>query len=318
MWNKSFLNLLPLTIALFSSLGCSSSDSDGGSDSSGVSGSGGGSGGSGMTASEFGDRFCALFTPCCAEVGIQTDRQGCHALFGTLPPQDSDAAEACLATYEARAKEADWCQSFASMEAPESCAVAYPSSSDPNETVGTNAIGQACEFSDDCAPSNNGDVSCSYVGDAKLCQLRTHAAEGQPCSASTDNGSTYFTGNVEETEISVCDRQDGVYCDEGTCRKIGSLSEACNSDLGCVDGTYCDGTVCSAKVGAGSSCAPSSSACDDTSYCDFDSQKCLDKVPAGGACSDWGQCETGYCSVDEKCEEFSSGAGTVSLAMLCM
>jgi hypothetical protein len=307
MVNKSFLPLLPLAFSLLSSLGCSASDASGGGDPGTV----------GMSAAEFGQRYCALLSPCCTEVGVQSDMKACRALFGTVPPKDGDAAEACLVAYEERAGQANWCQNFASESQPAACAVAFPSSTSP-EPIGTKSIGQACDTTDDCAPSDRGDVSCTTVGNDKVCQLRARVLEGEPCAASTDDGATYFSGEIDAIEIAVCARQDGVYCEEGTCHKIGSLGGACTSSLGCVDGTYCAEDVCSAQMGAGASCAQSSNACDDASYCDFDSQTCLDKRPAGASCSDWGECETGYCSVDETCEEFGVGAGQLSLAMLCM
>lgn len=234
--------------------------------------------------------------------------QGCHFLFGTVPPVDSAAAQECLDVYRTKAQEATFCQDYGTVEEPEACKRAFPSAGQP---AGTSQPGQSCGSQDDCAQGTSGDVFCSNG----TCQLFRRTAEGQACSGTSVSGSTYLNGEQTGSDVAVCYRDEGLYCDSsGTCKKVASAGGACSGDISCVDGTYCGNGVCKAKVGVGQSCEESESACDDASYCAFPSNLCEDRKPIGEPCGVNSECETSYCQSSGVCAQVGAD---LALLMIC-
>ncbi len=279
----------------------------------GGDGSGGGGGG-GLTSAEFGDQFCALWKPCCGPAGLPVSNQAaCKALFGFAPIKSQQAAEDCLAEYQARAAAADFCDNVSAPE-PEACRDAFPQN---QSQPGDNLTGEACQSVSDCAPSANGDVACTSVGTStsQVCVVRTHASAGSACSGSVEGSITWMDGTPAGAEAPFCYRSDGVFCDQGSCATIAAIDGACTTDRGCVDAAYCGGSVCKATLPAGSSCSDTSSACDDASYCEFTDQTCHARRAEGEACDSSQQCLTSYCGSEGTCKQFDPGV--FGLVLFC-
>ncbi|MEZ4370796.1 MAG: hypothetical protein R3B07_08220 [Polyangiaceae bacterium] len=283
--------------------------------------SSGGSGG--VSGEEFAARYCALFQPCCAEVGIVTDQTACKTLFGYSASNNAAAAEDCLKQYEEAAKSPDWCQTFSTLPRPASCEQAYPQGNGGGGggNTGTKPPGAECNTSAECAVPKGGDANCSYDFDLSqdFCTQYHFAAEGEECFGTKAENYTE-TSNVMSGvyEVPICNTGDGLYCDYTTskCAKQSGLGGDCSSSLGCnADDLYCS-TTCKTKVPPGQSCADSSSACDDAGYCDsFGTDTCIARRPNGEACDSNEQCESLYCDYDV-CDT-NPGLGGLSLLFFC-
>ncbi len=286
--------------ALVLAPGCSSSDSTG----------------PGTSSSQFGERYCALFKPCCTKAGLPTTQDGCRLLFGSAVAKDQAAADACLAQYEAWGQEPDWCETFAQKPRPASCEKAYP---ETGNTGGTKKPGETCSFSSDCAPSTKGSVDCYHdTGSGQdYCRVLVSGSAGSPCSGTRKGNLIIFDSTSSSgLEVTVCDRADGVYCENASCTALVDLGGACSGSLACAgDDTYCS-TTCKAKVAAGASCSDSSQACQKGAYCDFDTQVCLATLANGAACTSNQQCESAYCESPGTCSA-SGSVGNLGLSFFC-
>jgi hypothetical protein len=259
-------------------------------------GGSGGGGSGGITSAEFAAEYCALYRPCCQAAGLPVGSQSaCQLMFGFVPIQDAAAAEQCLDDWRQFAAAPGFCDLLAPEEQTASCQKAFPQN---QEQPGTVAPGGKCDFDDDCAPTPKGEVSCRSPGDApeSFCQVAIAATEGAACAGTRDGNITYFSADASGVEVTVCDRADGVRCGEGVCVALEDVGSACTTGDACVDDAWCNGSTCAARVPAGSSCAESSSACDEQSYCEWADSTCKPRAAEGGACDTNEQCVTFYCN----------------------
>jgi hypothetical protein len=265
--------------------------------------------------SQFAQEYCALVKPCCQPAGLPDTMQSCQALLGPIPAADATAEQECIDAYKALAAQADWCSTLGGSTQPAPCKTAFPNN--PSDHHGTKNPGDPCNTDSDCAASSQGEVACSFSGSSGgACQLRRNGAEGQTCEATRDKNAIYFSSSDTTTEITVCDRANGLFCGNGKCAALGGTGGPCTSDLGCVTGDYCGSGVCKARVGAGESCADSSTACQDKEYCHSAAQRCVPQKAKGEACASSIECLTQYCdSTNKTCQEFNGGE--LGLLMLC-
>lgn len=272
--------------------------------------------GGGISGQEFAARYCALFQPCCDQAGIPGDQTGCKQLFGFVGASNSSVAADCIGEYEELAKAPDWCDTFSTLPEPESCKSAFAQGGGGN---GTKPPGAECSSDDECSAGANGEASCSYDFDTEkeYCERRNFVAVGEPCVGTRDAGLTVFDADTSgQYELSICNREDGLYCDSGVCAQLIALGGECTDYLSCEgDDTYCQ-TTCKQKVAPGGSCVDGPSACDEGGYCDtYGTQTCLERKPNGTACDSNEECQSRYCDVDV-CDD-NPGLGGLSLLLLC-
>lgn len=279
-------------------VGCSSGSGDN-------RGSGGG----------LGERYCVLFKPCCQKAGLPDTQQTCRLLFDGAVAKDQAAAEACIQQYEAWAQEPDWCETFGTKPRPESCEKAYPDTG----STGTQQPGEPCEFNDDCAQPSNGEPDCyhDFDTDTDYCRVLVKGTNGAACVGTRDDNLTVFSGDTSGAlEVGICDRADGLYCDDTQCASLIQLGQSCSDSMSCAgNDTYCSST-CQSKVPPGSSCADSSSACAEHAYCEFESNTCLATLPTGAACSSSQECDSSYCESSGTCSA-SNGLNDLTLTLFC-
>ncbi len=235
----------------------------------------------GLTSAQFASEYCALYRPCCQQAGLPVTQQGCNFLFGYIPIQDKAAAQQCLDEWKARAQSPNFCK-LENDANPESCQRAFPQGMGPGQRSGTAPPGATCEFDSDCAPSSRGEVSCTF-GEPSICQVQVLAKEGEACAGTRNGTFTVFTPDATAAEIGICSRQEGLYCDGGSCKAGLPLGSACQTSVECGNGR-CNQGVCEARV------------------------------PEGGACMESDQCVTNYCN-DDKCGTPSLGG--LGLALFC-
>lgn len=280
-------------------------------------------GGSGSASGDLGERYCALFAPCCTDPIFSGEQQGCKLLFSASASRNPGAAEACISQYEAYAQQADWCANFANLAKyprPASCDVAYPQGTGGGGgQEGTKRPGEACDSSGDCAPSAKGGVACyhDFDTDEDFCQLRVPVAAGQSCAATVDGDVTYL-GDVPEgaTEINICDHEQGVNCEGGVCVALSALGEPCADYMSCAsEDHFCSGT-CQARLPPGSDCSSSTRACDEQGYCDIN-RVCIPVKPDGTTCQTHKECSSGYCDEDSVCGVFNPNPSALSLLLFC-
>jgi hypothetical protein len=274
-----------------------------------------GSGDSQPSGSEMGARYCNLFKPCCAQAGLPDTQEGCRLLFGSAVAANQAAAEDCISQYETWAQAPDWCETWSTHERPASCEQAFPQGSNG----GTKKPGETCTFSDDCAPSSKGEVSCyhDFDNDTEYCRVELAGTSGSPCVGTRDGNLTIFSGaTAGAIEVGVCDKADGLYCNfsSSTCAPLVAEGQPCEESFACLGETYCS-TTCKPKVPAGSSCSDSSSACAENTYCNYDTYVCMQSLPDGATCQTSGECESSYCD-GSVCTK-SPGLGGLALPLFC-
>jgi hypothetical protein len=270
--------------------------------------SSGGTGGSATAqmpdAPTFVQGFCKAFSACCAEAGLNSDGAQCTVLLlSSVTGQAYDAAAAgtCMAWLESASHGGTVCADYDS--APAACAGVVTSS-------GTKAPGETCEGEDECAPSAEGSVNCAagYSGSMTImqCQVQVMGTLGSaPCVGTRDGNVTYFDGNVEGVPAKgyICNRADGLRCDGTACAAISGIGSYCTSSSDCVNGAYCDyaTNICAARKPAGAACEQFYDECADGAYCSAATLTCTAGLAAGAACTDSQTCRSKSC-VNSACQ----------------
>ncbi len=116
------------------------------------------------------------------------------------------------------------------------------------------------------------------------------------------DGEACYASGVNECTQGVCLREGGV-C-PGVCSAWIPAGGDCSGDkgLGCVEGTYCDGSVCVVRAGADASCNPAYIWSCASGF------NCVPDGSGGGRCKPI-VAEGGSCTKDEECLVFSACAG---------
>lgn len=272
----------------------------------------------GLTSAQFAAEYCALYRPCCQAAGLPVTQQGCNTLFGFIPLQDAAAAQQCLDAWKVRAQDPNFCKLWDD-PGPEVCQRAFPQGmgTGTGANTGTAPPGATCDFESDCASSPRGEVSCnhSFSDNRSFCQVRVPVTLGAPCAGTLEKNYLLITGDDSGPELPICLREQGLYCEDGSCQASVANGGACSSSAGCSDG-YCASGVCTPRLPAGSSCRTEGDACDEQSRCDLTSQTCVALVPEGGPCQSGNECVTAACGSDGKCTKLDLG-GAVALLLFC-
>ncbi len=282
--------------------------------------------GDASTASGFGQQFCQLLAPCCADAGLSTNGTLCQAFVSEAASKgtyDATAGQACLGALQQASKSSTFCTDFGGN---------LPQCSDvfgPGATAA--GPGQACMTDSDCAKAAGGGAVCltqtNFVdggsNSTSTCVQTQNGMAGQgPCVATVQGNVTYFQwGSGAPPSMGyTCNVADGVSCDATTqkCRALGATGQSCQQDQDCVTTDYCDfsgtgGSTCQPRVAVGAACAGTTSArCVTTAYCDSSSSTCKALLANGSACTTSEQCQSSICN-NGKC----SGSSNLGLALLC-
>ncbi|HEX8792597.1 MAG TPA: hypothetical protein VF765_16730 [Polyangiaceae bacterium] len=287
--------------------------------------SGSGSGDT-SSASGFGQQFCQLLTPCCADAGLSTSGTVCQAFVSEAASKgsyDPSAGQACINALQGASKSATFCTDFGG-NIPQCNDVFGPGSNGAGP-------GQSCNTSSDCTKAPGGSAICysqtNFVDggttSTSTCVQTQKGTAGQaPCVGTVQGNTTYFAfGSGTPPKMGyTCDVADGVYCDANTqkCTALGATGQTCNGDEQCVTSDYCafggtNGSTCQPRIPVGSACTGNgTNECAPSSYCDSASGTCKAQLASGAACTTSQECQSSICN-NGKC----SGSNDLGLALLC-
>jgi hypothetical protein len=288
-----------------------------------------GSSGSGpvpaSTVSAFGQDYCGLLEPCCAQAGLSTTGMVCEAFVQLAAGQgtyDAAAGQACISGMQAESGSSSFCTSPGN-DVP-ACSQVF------NSSNGTEPPGAPCQSDTDCAKAAGGGAHCYSqfsFGDAGSTQTQTcvqtlpgQAGDG-PCIGTQDGSITSYSWSGTGAPPSpsyLCDVAGGTTCDATTskCTPLAAVGQPCTSDSSCVAAAYCafgaTAGQCTARLADGASCAANPAGCATTSTCDAATSTCKALLADGSPCSGGNQCASHTC-VNQAC---GSSAG-LDLQLLC-
>jgi hypothetical protein len=164
-----------------------------------------------------------------------------------------------------------------------------PANGQPCSTVTGCTRGSFCDSStlicttlrsagDQCIQNSDCDYGLGCAGTPRTCQLLPGPSE--PC----------LDGEC---------RDDGYWCNAGTCMPIGLAGAACQSSAYCSPYYPCDffSNTCTKPPSIGEGCTTNNSRCfDDSSYCDSATLKCVAAKADGQPCTTSLQCQSQDCS----------------------
>ena len=270
-----------------------------------------------LDAAAFAQRYCALFAPCCTDVGV-TQGNGCRTLISrqtSLVGKVGVLGEQCLTELNAKFEGFGYCNFFES-STPSCDGVLGQSSIPPSGSVPPG--GDCTQDSFSCAPSARGHVSCTFDLSTTEFVLRCQeeipggAAGNGPCVGTvTEDGALTSSGTIFVASGYTCAVADGVYCDStaNVCAPVRQPGEACSAvDPAACPTNFCVNDICTARAALGAPCT-SDEICSPTdcrlcvqnAYCDT-SATCARGKPPGAACQglshecEAGDCQNGVCT----------------------
>lgn len=304
---KRLVVVLPLFLGWF--VACSSSSGSGDASS----------------ASGFGQEFCQLIEPCCADAGLSTSGSQCQLFVGAAESKgtyDPNAGQACLTAMQQASKSSTFCTDLGG-DLPQ-CDSVFGSGG------GSAGPGQPCTTDNDCAKAAGGSAICftttNFVdggsSSTSTCVQTQSGMAGQgPCIGTVQGDVTYFQGSGNGAPPSMgytCNVANGVSCSSTTqkCTALAATGQPCESDQECVTSDYCafggtGSSTCQARAAVGAMCGGGAQ-CATTAYCDSSSSTCKALLPDGTACATSEQCQSSGCN-NGKC----TGSNNLGLALLC-
>lgn len=244
-------------------------------------------------ASAYADAVCGTLADCCRSNGLAYDRSNCTAAAQGLVQAMLNRGRSSGLTFDPKV-------AGACLAAARSSAIACGQDTDNDACdrlfTGTKQPGAACDSSDECAPSTDGEVRCNnWFSEGKsgsLCQVVTRAGTGAACTATS-------TTPPPATFVD-CEAKEDLYCDSAraVCVSMPKVGEACF--ISCAKSAFCSAGRCAARVAIGGACAsdnPFNVECVDGAYCDLATTKtCLLKKAAGQSCAGNLECQTRRCN----------------------
>jgi len=279
--------------------GCSSQGSGG------ELGAGGSSGSSssgvvplGSFAAEYADVLCDGLSRCCPAAGLPYDDATCRSNWLLVsqsivtvaePPNVSYNGNAAATCFEAIRADLAACNNFSDVGDNEpACRQVFQ---------GTLPNGAECQESIECARPAEGSVGCSQddLG-VRRCDQRPLGVLGSPCEGTCSREGNVTFCSLGGSGAARCYKNDGLFCDDtgtGTCQRLVAIGGDCTGFKECVDGAFCDGTVCAARLPVGSACGGDSE-CAATAYCE--TGFCVVRKPVGATCTFDVECAGGGCN----------------------
>jgi hypothetical protein len=211
--------------------------------------------------------YCDGYRGCCTSSGFAFNQTACDAFFrggasaNPLCPNgtyDPVAAGECLQAYETAYAA---CQKDPPASSPAVSACS-------RVCTGTVPIGAPCTKSQECAPSVDGRVECSYPP-PQLCVLYRRGKAGDPCGTTCTSGVGSIgcsagvvsapgpDAGVVATSNTECFTNDGLFCPSTgspTCQPLAPLGGACSGSNACPAGAYCAAGTCQPQKAAGAAC----------------------------------------------------------------
>jgi hypothetical protein len=206
---------------------------------------------------------------------------------------DPRRAGACVADTASLAKncevdEAAWLELLAK------CSAAF---------TGTEAPGQPCQSSWDCAAVPGKGVFCSANGMCVAVKRRAHAGAACLDTCELDDGSVVrcvdSSGKPPTSEAGACFTNDGLYCSTDTqCARFVGVGYDC-LEAPCAADAYCDPNThrCEAYVPSGGACS-SGQVCSPNGACGFYTHTCEPPLLNGENCTLDSECASGQCTHD--------------------
>jgi hypothetical protein len=229
----------------------------------------------------------------------------CLALAESCNPYFDADAGPCRNVFEGKVERGEPCNRTEECEGDAYCD--HSRSACPGICAPRLALGEECDFSDQCASPERGIAECATVDDRSVCVAITVSGQSRnarPCGR---------LGGADDYRVTQC--QSGLWCDisqsdplstqlSGTCREPIELGEECDSGSDvCTLGATCAGQ-------------PGEKACqkvdlrsvDDDCGGGGDDEVALCDVFAGATCGDDGQCVAiGDGSTGSRCERSDWG-----------
>ncbi len=294
---------------------------------------------------EFFASYCQVLQPCCSLAHLPADPQSCRATLETLVPRagfDAEAAASCLAALQAASGRPEFCQNTD----PDQHACDRVFGRTLPAATGNRQPGERCQFTDECAPSDDGPVLCQQEYGEKrrtrACQVQVRGQAGDsPCLSLPDPlGSfpypdqfIYFSVAYRRSvapprplgppppRLYQCHQADGLRCEDESerCVPLIRVGEECANGGTCVPGAFCEVATrkCRARQPVGAACNPGvfwDSPCEPGSFCDADSRSCQPQVAVAAPCTQDTQCRTGVC-VNDRCA--SSDLADLGASLVC-
>jgi hypothetical protein len=235
-------------------------------------------------------------TSCRNEITTETQEMVASVQAGTVK-YDEQAAGDCVSAIEAATK---------------ACNLENYTDACDKVFLGTKAEGEICTDSMECAIPSGGDSACEN----DVCVVEKPGRKDDACQRTCEKSDSYTTciegsdSEGEGTSITICYRNDGLYCDE-TCKPLISTgATGCGwNDLACPSGDYCANDACAHRKPTGSECSWSNE-CQESLYCA--EQLCAPRKAEGEPCESWDECQ-GYCSAQNVCSDGSS----IGIEVMC-
>jgi hypothetical protein len=229
----------------------------------------------------------------------------CLALAESCNPYFDADAGPCRNVFEGNAKAGEPCNRTEECEGDAYCD--HSRRACPGLCAPRLALGQGCNFSDQCASPEDGIAECATVDDRSVCVAITvggQSRSGRPCGR---------LGGADDYRVTQCNR--GLWCDtsqtdplsaqlSGTCREPIELGADCDggSDVCTL------GAVCAGPPGEKTCRSVDLRAVDDDCGEPGDDEVAQCDVFAGATCGDGGQCVAiGDGSTGARCESSDWG-----------
>jgi hypothetical protein len=251
--------------------------------------------------------LCDGLGRCCSDAGLPHNPEACRRYIAeqvryNFPPQHRDRFEydpvkagECVALAR---RTTETCLSTSLFDIL--CFEAYAGKTQP---------GEVCIHHMECAVPPGGKASCDTLGGAEMqCRSQPRGAAGDRCNGNCTEGpeQTGCGGEIRYSDpvVANCYPTDGLYCDDGFCRRLVPLGESCDiydvCELGaqceCEGASPCATSRCAPKRAIGDACVRDEN-CRDGLYCDQQSSTCQPRKPAGAPCDFAGYSQEcrGYC-----------------------
>ena len=263
-------------------------------------------------ASLYAEALCAegALANCCRTNGLAYDRSQCTSVGEGLAQlalnkgrskglaYDPMRAGACVAAVRAYVRS---CGSGATDD--DSCDGLF---------IGNKEPGAACDDSNECRPSAEGEVRCnnwSSMGQSgSLCQVVKPVGLGGACTSKSSTPPPATVSNCQENQDLYCDSQSS------SCRSMPKAGEACF--ISCARSAFCKVGRCVERADVGGACDSDSffnAQCVDGAYCDVASTKtCRSQKAPGDACVANAECKSRSCA-NGKCDATSD----LTLTLVC-
>ena len=228
--------------------------------------------------------LCDSMATCCKNSGFTVSTADCKSYYVQQLGESLNENDPSRVVYDAQA--AGDC--LAAVSGKIQCGEVDEDDAPACERIfrGTVAAGQPCNESQECAFIGGERASCeSPDGIAQaVCTARSSGSStpaargklGEACIGTCEEGECDFGVvapapgpgvPVPQPDPVICYRDDGLFCNAGTCASLVNLNGPC-SDY---------------------------AACQGTAFCDFNVQLCLAPRPNGETCQSSNECQSGHC-----------------------